>query len=147
MRWSVAGDWFRQFEEQKVKTKWSVEKSNVYSWWSGNTVVFIFNKKSKFLTAYNINKKSKVRWRLPKKHTTAEDVSRFQCLFPNPNWLVWKGIPPPKPLQYPWLMAIFPLVVEANLVEYRQRFGVYHGANVRPYNIAWKKIKKAMFSK
>ena len=28
--------------------------------------------------------------------TTAEEVSRFQCLFPNPNWLVWKGIPPPK---------------------------------------------------
>ena len=22
--------------------------------------------------------------------------SRFQCLFPNLNWLVWKGIPPPK---------------------------------------------------
>ena len=28
--------------------------------------------------------------------TTAEEVSRFQCLFPNPNWLMWKGIPPPK---------------------------------------------------
>ena len=28
--------------------------------------------------------------------TTANEVSRFQCLFPNPNWLVWKGIPPPK---------------------------------------------------
>ena len=28
--------------------------------------------------------------------TTAEEVSRFQCLFPSPNWLVWKGIPPPK---------------------------------------------------
>ena len=28
--------------------------------------------------------------------TTAGEVSRFQCLFPNPNWLVWKGIPSPK---------------------------------------------------
>ena len=28
--------------------------------------------------------------------TTAEEVSRFQCLFHNPNWLVWKGIVPPK---------------------------------------------------
>ena len=27
---------------------------------------------------------------------TVEDLSRFQCLFPNPNWLVWKSIPPPK---------------------------------------------------
>ena len=25
-----------------------------------------------------------------------EEVFRFQCLFPNPNWLVWKGILPPK---------------------------------------------------
>ena len=24
--------------------------------------------------------------------TTAEEVSRFKCVFPNPNWLVWKGI-------------------------------------------------------
>ena len=30
--------------------------------------------------------------------TTTEEVSRFQCLFPNPNLLVWKGIPPPKTL-------------------------------------------------
>ena len=28
--------------------------------------------------------------------TTAEEVSRFQCLFLKPNWLVWKGILPPK---------------------------------------------------
>ena len=28
--------------------------------------------------------------------TTAEEVFRFQCLFPNPNWLVWKSIPPPE---------------------------------------------------
>ena len=27
---------------------------------------------------------------------TTEEVSRFQCLFPNPNWLVWTGILPPK---------------------------------------------------
>ena len=26
--------------------------------------------------------------------TTAKEVSRFQWLFPNPSWLVWKGIPP-----------------------------------------------------
>ena len=28
--------------------------------------------------------------------TTAEEVSSFQGLFRNSNWLVWKGIPPPK---------------------------------------------------
>ena len=33
-------------------------------------------------------------WR--RNSTTAEEVSRFQCLLPNPNWLVWKGISPPK---------------------------------------------------
>ena len=27
---------------------------------------------------------------------TAEEVSRYQCFFPNPNWLVRKGIPIPK---------------------------------------------------
>ena len=28
--------------------------------------------------------------------TTLEEVSRFQCLFPNPNCMVCKGHPPPK---------------------------------------------------
>ena len=28
--------------------------------------------------------------------TTAEEVSRLQGLDPNPNWLVWKGIPTTK---------------------------------------------------
>ena len=28
--------------------------------------------------------------------TAAKEVSIFQCLFSNPNWLVWKSIPPPK---------------------------------------------------
>ena len=35
-------------------------------------------------------------WYGGRKPTTAEEVSRCQCLFPNPNWLVWKGLPPPK---------------------------------------------------
>ena len=71
--------------------------------------------------------------------TAAEEVSRFQCLFPNPSWLVWKGIPPPKTrnsLQYSWvgnwLMAIFPLEVELNLVKCNQLFGRLPWANVRP---------------
>ena len=35
---------------------------------------------------------------LPLKRST-----RFQCLFPNPNWLMWKGIPPPKTRSnFPW---------------------------------------------
>ena len=60
--------------------------------------------------------------------TTAWEVSRFQCLFPNPNWLVWKGIQAPKtrsnnPWADDWLMGIFPLVVELGLVQFRQRFG------------------------
>ena len=35
--------------------------------------------------------------------TTTEEVSRFQCLFPNPNWLLLKGIPPRKTRSnFPW---------------------------------------------
>ena len=40
--------------------------------------------------------------------------------FVYPNWLVWKGITPPKTCSntHGW-MAIFPLVVELNLVNFR----------------------------
>ena len=58
--------------------------------------------------------------------TTAEEVSKFQRLFPNPNWLVWGRHPATKnslPCVDYWLMAIFPLVVELTLVKCRQRFG------------------------
>ena len=64
--------------------------------------------------------------------TTAGEVSRFQYLCPNPSWWVRKGMAATKnSLQYPWmdiwLMAVFLLVVELNLVKCRQRFSFLSG--------------------
>ena len=60
--------------------------------------------------------------------TNAKEVSIFQCLFPNPNWLVWKGISPPKTHSntHGWITGwwqFFHLAVELNLVKCHQRFG------------------------
>ena len=43
----------------------------------------------------------KFHWHGRRNSTTAEEVSRSQCLYHNPNWLVWKGIPPPKFAEIP----------------------------------------------
>ena len=69
-----------------------------------------------------------------------EEVSRFQRLSLNPKWLVWKGIQPKTRSNTHgvdnWLMAIFPQVVELNLVKCRQRFG-WQMSNP---SLAWKKL-------
>ena len=61
--------------------------------------------------------------------TTAEKVSRFQCLVPNPNWLVWKGIPPPKTHSNDGDFSTSGRVKSCSV----RGLVVYPGANVRPW--------------
>ena len=60
--------------------------------------------------------------------TIADEVSRFQCLFPNLNWLVWKDILPSKTRSnaHGWITGWWwfsHLVVELDLVKCHQWFG------------------------
>ena len=70
------------------------------AWWCSRGVFYI---KSEFHSAFRLAYIGEVWGYGGRSSTTAEEVSRFQCLFPNPNWLVWKSIPPPKTCSnFPW---------------------------------------------